>query len=710
MLRAVSSGKRSLGARATRAALCAVSVWSLLTACGDEVAPQAAQADAAGKNASSQSAPSAAPAAAPAARPERRERPLPAFGGWTLDGKRLEVGSLLGKRLVVFFFNPEVTSIGPIADAVASVAKLRGPNNFEILGIAVGASADAARAFAARHGLDVPVIDDSAAQISRQFGLRTPGALLGVDSEGYVVFGMAQFPTDPEARASVEQQLRQSLRLPEATADAQRKPLAPTFTADVLDGERFDLAKQRGRPVILLFFLHTCPHCHEFLEFIKTELASYDPAKRPVLAGIELTGHAFDVRDRMKKDGLDFFPVMFDESGKIRESYGVFGAVPDVFLIDAQGRITAHSQGFAPDTDVPLIRMRLARLAGTPVPMLLRKTGFSGNDACGVCHETQHETWELTAHAGAFDTLVRHGADSNAECVGCHVVGFGHEGGYEIGKHQTELEGVGCEDCHGRGGPHLSPATIVNGDYSSACAKCHDEKHSLGFEYAAFLPRVSHAANEHLLALPAKERERILAERGTVRAGLLPTTAAYVGSQACQSCHPAEHAKWSAGPHAAAVAALAKNGHETDMQCVACHTTGFGKKGGFPSGARVADHPDLASVGCESCHGPGGNHVGADAPKRGTILALGDKCDSCVILQICGTCHDQANDPGFEFEVVKKIEATRHGTIEAGTGKPLKPGDRSARADTDPHALLAAAFAAHDAANGEAEAGRWTPR
>ena len=42
-----------------------------------------------------------------------------------------------------------------------------------------------------------------------------------------------------------------------------------------------------------------------------------------------------------------------------------------------------------------------------------------------------------------------------------------------------------------------------------------------------------------------------------------------------------------------------------------------------------------------------------------------------MILQICGGCHDDANDPGFEFEVLDKIEVQRHGTIEAGTGKPL---------------------------------------
>ncbi len=43
-------------------------------------------------------------------------------------------------------------------------------------------------------------------------------------------------------------------------------------------------------------------------------------------------------------------------------------------------------------------------------------------------------------------------------------------------------------------------------------------------------------------------------------------------------------------------------------------------------------------------------------------MKLSDKCDSCVILQICGSCHDDANDPGFEFEVQDKILHQRHST------------------------------------------------
>jgi hypothetical protein len=44
-----------------------------------------------------------------------------------------------------------------------------------------------------------------------------------------------------------------------------------------------------------------------------------------------------------------------------------------------------------------------------------------------------------------------------------------------------------------------------------------------------------------------------------------------------------------------------------------------------------------------------------------------------VILQICGTCHDDANDPGFEFAVEKKIEAQKHGTIQPAALKDAAP-------------------------------------
>jgi peroxiredoxin len=449
-----------------------------------------------------------------------------------------------------------------------------------------------------------------------------------------------------------------------------------------MDGdEPFRLADHRGRPVVLVFFLHTCPHCHEFLTFMKEMLEGMPEDKQPVLAGLEVTGKTYAVREKLSQLGLDFFPVLFDDDGSIRADYGVFAGVPDTYLIDAQGRIAAHVQGWEPEIHGPLMRMRIAKASGVPIPMLLRSKGYSGSEVCGVCHESEHETWNFTTHAGAYATLVKHGEDANPECVSCHVVGHGEAGGFKNAAETPSLENVGCESCHGRGGPHLSPGFApVEGSYESTCVGCHDQKHSLGFDYTVFAPRISHVANAALLALPPEEKQRILAERGRPGGALLPTRAEHVGSDACQSCHAAEYQTWLDSPHAHAVKTLEERGKLEDETCLTCHTTGFDKPGGFPAGAKPDGHPDLARVGCESCHGPGGEHVAEGAARIGTILSLGDKCDSCVILQICGSCHDDANDPGFEFEVQDKIDRQRHGTIEAGTGKPKEASAARRRA------------------------------
>jgi peroxiredoxin/nitrate/TMAO reductase-like tetraheme cytochrome c subunit len=605
----------------------------------------------------------------------RRERPLPNFSGRTLGGERLEVSSMLGKRLVVFFFNPEIKAATPATRAIVEISKLRSQYNFDILGVAAGSNRETAVSFAKANGIDFRVLDDSSAAIARRMGLRQPMSLLGVDADGYIIFGIQQFMSHaPDPERAIGSQIREALRLPPLATESEpvlgNRPLAPFFTVDVMDSEqRFDLAAHRGGAVILIFFLHTCPHCHQTLSFFRKALAELPADKRPKLIGIELTGRTGAVRRALKEKKLDFFPVAFDDDRSIQNEYGVFGGVPDTFFIDAKGHIAARVQGWDPARDAHLARMRMATLSGAPVPMLLRKSGYSGSESCGVCHAQEQETWFFTKHASAYDTLVKHGEADNEECVGCHVVGYSESGGFTSAQQTPELEDVGCESCHGRGGPHLSPDFAPKNDYLAACAACHTPEHSLGFEYATFRQRISHAENAHVTKLSAEERKALLEKIGA-RRDVLPTNAQHVGSESCRDCHEGEYETWAASPHAAAVTTLSKAGKSTHADCLACHTTGFGRPGGFPRDGLVESHSDLARVGCESCHGPGGDHVKQDTAKIGNIVSLGDKCDSCVILQICGSCHDEANDPGFEFEVVEKIEAQRHGTIEPGTGKP----------------------------------------
>ena len=628
--------------------------------------------------------PAAAAPTPPPTSVRRQERPLPSFSGVTLDGEPFSVAQLLGRRALLFFFDPSAAEPGPAAEAAARVAALGGRHNFEVIGVALNAGSARARTFASEKGLAFRIVDDPSGSIAGRIGLRSPAAFLGADGEGYVTFAVGSQPQDTEDAAErIETELRQALRLPvERAALAPTlgvRPLAPEFSAERLEGgERLDSASLQGRPFILMFFLYTCPHCHHALEFLKGELPKIPEEHRPKLLGVSVGGSPSAVSERLAQDGLDFFPVLLDLDQALRGAYGVVGGVPDIFVIDDAGAIVSRVQGWREDRDPVLMRMWLASIARQPVPMLLHSTGFSGSDVCGVCHEKEHDTWILSSHAHAFGTLVRHGADSNPECVSCHVVGYGQTGGYTIAPRTRDLENVGCETCHGRGGPHLSPGFVTAGNYEPVCVTCHDQKHSLGFEYASFLPRVSHAANAELAALPLEKRRELLAERGRPRSDLLPTNADYVGSDACRSCHEKEFATWLESPHARALVSLEAKGEAGNETCQTCHVTAFGRAGGFPKGAVPSEHPDLARVGCESCHGPGGDHIGEGASRIGTIVSLGDKCDSCVILQICGSCHDQDNDPGFEFAVEEKIERQKHGTIEASATRGAAAPDAGA--------------------------------
>jgi peroxiredoxin len=483
--------------------------------------------------------------------------------------------------------------------------------------------------------------------------------VLVVDAEGYVIAGFQGF--EPDAGVDpYERQVRRALHLDSwggAVAPSYGvRPEAPDFSIVSLDGNELSRADLAGKVAVLMFFSPTCPHCHSALEFIE-KLA--EGLNRPdlVIVPVSVQDRKYVIDDMKTRLGLDL-QLYVDSSDAIFADYAHAGTVPDTLILDRESRVIARHSGMAPRLEA-LMTMQVKNALGVDNPILLDAKGYSGEEFCSVCHNEQHDTWSLTHHAYAFTTLAEHGADRDTECVGCHTVGFEQPGGYDLVSRQRFLEGVQCENCHGRGGPHQSPEFAAAG-LESACAGCHTTEHSLRFVFGERLPLVSHAANAQFTSLGVDERRALLARRDKRKRQLFER-GAFVGSQACAECHASEHEIWSKSPHAVAFETLRGKSSQGDADCQRCHTTGFGEEGGFPPGGDA-----LQGVGCESCHGPGGNHVEEGAERRGTILALTDKCDSCVIMQICGSCHDEANDPGFEFELIDKIDAIRHGFRDRG--------------------------------------------
>lgn len=104
----------------------------------------------------------------------------------------------------------------------------------------------------------------------------------------------------------------------------------------------------------------------------------------------------------------------------------------------------------------------------------------------------------------------------------------------------------------------------------------------------------------------------------------------YVGSKACSECHEEQYANFSKYSKKAAswrgVEIMASDLTGEELRgCFECHATGYGR-GGFVSFEQT---PELAEVGCESCHGPGAGHAESGDPELIQRTPSVATCESC---------------------------------------------------------------------------------
>ena len=115
--------------------------------------------------------------------------------------------------------------------------------------------------------------------------------------------------------------------------------------------------------------------------------------------------------------------------------------------------------------------------------------------------------------------------------------------------------------------------------------------------------------------------------------GVSRKTATYLGSALCQQCHASEYERWSLSAHAHSMTTLSTAKRDHDPDCIRCHFTGFQQPG-------FALKKTMAEVGCESCHGPGSDHVAAPHPGYGELPSSAAACVAC---------HTYDNSPDFRW-------------------------------------------------------------
>lgn len=135
---------------------------------------------------------------------------------------------------------------------------------------------------------------------------------------------------------------------------------APDFRLDTLTHERFYLNAQRGRVVVLIFWMTTCTICkQEMLEF-KAVAEELEPDGVTVASVCTDPENLDAVRHVVDLLGLPF-PTLLDHSGRVARRYGV-RAWPTTVIIDRGGTLSLWRVGYN-DLIARQLRNHLSRLA-----------------------------------------------------------------------------------------------------------------------------------------------------------------------------------------------------------------------------------------------------------------------------------------------------------------------------------------------------------
>jgi hypothetical protein len=156
-------------------------------------------------------------------------------------------------------------------------------------------------------------------------------------------------------------------------------------------------------------------------------------------------------------------------------------------------------------------------------------------------------------------------------------------------------------------------------------------------------------------------------------------TGEYVGPKECAKCHLGQAASWNKTRMAKTFDVLRpgekvkekemvgldpQEDYTLDEGCLPCHTTGYGRVGGFVS---IEETPDMAGVTCEACHGAGGMYVDNFMDTQGPTFRTSNARSQGLVYpptaRVCRGCHNEDSpfvDMNYQFDYSKMVAKGTH--------------------------------------------------
>jgi cytochrome c biogenesis protein CcmG/thiol:disulfide interchange protein DsbE len=146
----------------------------------------------------------------------------------------------------------------------------------------------------------------------------------------------------------------------QATSGGPRAALdepAPPIVGQTLDGEAFDLAALRGRPVVVNFWGPSCVPCRDEFPLLIEKAADHE-AEGLAIVGVLTDDPPEPAREFIAEYGATW-PTVEDPDRSMKAAWRV-AARPQTYFIDAQGIIRAIQVGEVRDADFERLYARIA--------------------------------------------------------------------------------------------------------------------------------------------------------------------------------------------------------------------------------------------------------------------------------------------------------------------------------------------------------------
>ena len=264
-----------------------------------------------------------------------------------IDGKEFDLSKMKGKATLMLFWNPGCGFCKRMADEIKEW-EANPPKGAPQLMVVSSGTVDANREV----GLKSRIALEEGFQTGRLFGASgTPSAVL-VDAKGRIasevavgspaVMALARNEAPPPAAAPTPpQQQAPKVNLGDA---------APEIKLPDLDGQAFDLASQKGKETLLVFWNPGCGFCKRMTDDLNGWLAER-PASSPDVVLVS-TGTA----DANRALGLNATTLL--EDGFVTGRKFGAGGTPSAVLIDKDGKVASPVAVGAPN---------VLALAGVPL-------------------------------------------------------------------------------------------------------------------------------------------------------------------------------------------------------------------------------------------------------------------------------------------------------------------------------------------------------